>query len=186
MRISTFITMPFVIIQKKERYSKWFPLVVSKKTSIATNSVATTFFFIWIQKAILSIDYNSSNATFAYTAGKSIYLWKWSSNYKDIRLVFTWQRLNWCDTNGVHVLRLAWVCCISHERCLAVMEGHLSEVISIKWHSVAERWISGGDDGQIRLVLQILLSLTIHLFIWRHTFSLNWLEFVVIDFGLRI
>ena len=39
-------------------------------------------------------------------------------------------------------------------RYLTVMNGHLSEVTSIKWHPVAERWISGGDDGQIRYVLQ--------------------------------
>lgn len=70
-------------------------------------------------EAILSIDYNSSNSTFAYAAGRSIHLWKWSSNYKDIRY-------------------------------LTVMNGHLSEVTSIKWHPVADRWISGGDDGQIR------------------------------------
>jgi len=39
-------------------------------------------------------------------------------------------------------------------RYLTVMNGHLSEVTSIKWHPVAERWISGGDDGQIRYMLQ--------------------------------
>ena len=39
-------------------------------------------------------------------------------------------------------------------RYLTVMNGHLSEVTTIKWHPVAERWISGGDDGQIRYMLQ--------------------------------
>ena len=39
-------------------------------------------------------------------------------------------------------------------RYLTVMNGHLSEATSIKWHPVAERWISGGDDGQIRYMLQ--------------------------------
>ena len=30
------------------------------------------------------------------------------------------------------------------------MSGHLSEVITLRWHSFMRRWVSGGDDGQIR------------------------------------
>ena len=43
-------------------------------------------------------------------------------------------------------------------RYLTVMDGHLSEVTSIKWHPVADRWISGGDDGQIRYMLKNLIG----------------------------
>ena len=114
--------------------------------------------------AILSIDYNPSNATFAYSAGKSIYLWKWSSNYKEIRKVFQmihrifWHnyRVNEMAERYRHIkvdesmMSHVWWVIKTRKRCLTVMEGHLSEVISLRWHSFMKRWVSGGDDGQLR------------------------------------
>ena len=107
-------------------------------------------------EAILSIDYNSSNATFAYAAGRSIHLWKWSSNYKDIRLVLIGFANYVMITSAILTKDNVMSAMISSKpfRYLTVMNGHLSEVTSIKWHPEAERWISGGDDGQIRYTLK--------------------------------
>jgi len=71
--------------------------------------------------AILAIDYNGHNGTFAFsTANNHIFIHKWSSNYREIKLLQT-------------------------------LKGHWAEVSCVKWHSVIQRWVSGSEDGTIRV-----------------------------------